>query len=466
MSEPAKPWEPRSVPPPDASRVSSSAVATYQGNVRGYVDLHAHVLPGIDDGPADTDGALDMLRAAAAAGIGTIAVTPHLRSDFPDVRVTELDPALSSFVRPARWPESTSASSREPRSRWSWALEASDEQLALATYDQGGTDLLIETPTFNVIGLESLLYRLRAKGLRVTLAHPERSVEFQRDPARLVDLVRQGVLLQVNADALLTGRRRSAAHRLGTLPVLEGLAHALASDGHRASAWRPVTCLADAVGVAATLIGPDRTRWMTQTAPAAIIAGADLPDAPTLRIAEGCTSLLDDGEERSVPDTFGGVVLLVSIEGRATLPVSAALERRHGRKLWSPHRLCGAALAGTGGPTGAPITARSDLPLLRRRRLTPTREQMLCDHSRQLTEYNAAGLKVMYVLGAPPNFVKMAPAISEVRRALPDGQHVVVHTGQHYDRMMSSAFIDELRVPSRTTSFKSGRRRMPYRPPG
>jgi UDP-N-acetylglucosamine 2-epimerase (non-hydrolysing) len=54
----------------------------------------------------------------------------------------------------------------------------------------------------------------------------------------------------------------------------------------------------------------------------------------------------------------------------------------------------------------------------------------------------------MYVVGARPNFVKMAPVISEMRRALPGGQHVVVHTGQHYDRMMSSAFIDELGVPS------------------
>jgi UDP-N-acetylglucosamine 2-epimerase (non-hydrolysing) len=54
----------------------------------------------------------------------------------------------------------------------------------------------------------------------------------------------------------------------------------------------------------------------------------------------------------------------------------------------------------------------------------------------------------MYVVGARPNFVKMAPVISELRRALPGGQHVVVHTGQHYDRMMSSAFMDELRLPS------------------
>ena len=57
-------------------------------------------------------------------------------------------------------------------------------------------------------------------------------------------------------------------------------------------------------------------------------------------------------------------------------------------------------------------------------------------------------LKVMYVVGARPNFVKMAPVIAETRRALPDGHHILVHTGQHYDRMMSSVFMEELGVPS------------------
>ncbi len=54
----------------------------------------------------------------------------------------------------------------------------------------------------------------------------------------------------------------------------------------------------------------------------------------------------------------------------------------------------------------------------------------------------------MYVVGARPNFVKMAPVIGELRRALPDEQHVLVHTGQHYDPMMSSVFVDELGMPA------------------
>jgi protein-tyrosine phosphatase len=253
--------------------------------VPGYVDLHSHVLPGIDDGPFDAQAAIAMLRAAAASGIGTVAVTPHLRSDFPNVHIDELERRCRELR------ESCAREGIELRIvsgaevSLVWALEASDEQLALATFDQLGTDLLIETPTFDVVGLERLLYQLRAKGLRVTLAHPERSVEFQRDPSRLADLVEHGVLVQLNAETLLGAPRRSDVHRLGHHLCAEGLVHALASDAHRAAGWRPITCLAEAVPVAAQLAGPARARWMTHTAPAAILAGAELPDAPEVPTA-------------------------------------------------------------------------------------------------------------------------------------------------------------------------------------
>lgn len=62
--------------------------------------------------------------------------------------------------------------------------------------------------------------------------------------------------------------------------------------------------------------------------------------------------------------------------------------------------------------------------------------------------YSARALKVMYIVGARPNFVKMAPVITEVRRALPDGRHILVHTGQHYDPMMSAVIMEELGLPS------------------
>jgi UDP-N-acetylglucosamine 2-epimerase (non-hydrolysing) len=55
---------------------------------------------------------------------------------------------------------------------------------------------------------------------------------------------------------------------------------------------------------------------------------------------------------------------------------------------------------------------------------------------------------IAYVIGARPNFVKMAPVIAELRRRMPDGRHVLIHTGQHYDRLMSEIFLEELGVPT------------------
>lgn len=136
-----------------------------------------------------------------------------------------------------------------------WALEASDEELRLASYGQRGKDLLIETPSSAVAGIGGLLYQIRVRGYRITLAHPERSHDFQRDPAALYELHRQGVLLQVKAESLLARDRRSGPGKLAERLCLDGVATALASDGHRGSSWRPVSKLPEAADLLATPIG-------------------------------------------------------------------------------------------------------------------------------------------------------------------------------------------------------------------
>jgi protein-tyrosine phosphatase len=237
------------------------------------------VLPGIDDGPDDLEQSLTMLRAAAESGTGTIAATPHLRPDFPDVHVHELADRCQ-MVREA------SARAGIPIRLVSgaevsvlWALDAGDEELALASYGQRGTDLLIETPT-RLLGLDRFLYQLRAKGYRVTLGHPERSLDFQRDDAPLRELVAHGVLLEVNADSVLGSDQDGRTQRFARHLMTEGLAHALASDGHRGATWRPVTKLAEALDAAAELVGSERAQWMATLAPTAIVAGSELPSAP------------------------------------------------------------------------------------------------------------------------------------------------------------------------------------------
>ncbi len=57
-------------------------------------------------------------------------------------------------------------------------------------------------------------------------------------------------------------------------------------------------------------------------------------------------------------------------------------------------------------------------------------------------------MRIVYVVGTRPNFVKTAPVIGALRERLPDGRHALVHTGQHYDRLMSAVFLEELGVPA------------------
>ncbi len=72
-------------------------------------------------------------------------------------------------------------------------------------------------------------------------------------------------------------------------------------------------------------------------------------------------------------------------------------------------------------------------------------------------------MRIVYVVGTRPNFVKTAPVIGALRARLPEGRHTIVHTGQHYDRLMSEVFLEELGVPGPTTCSRSARAATPSR---
>lgn len=248
----------------------------------GLVDIHAHLLPGIDDGPADLAGTLEMARSAVASGITRLATTPHLRSDFPNVHVGEIAERVREVQRELDSAGIELQVVAGAEVSLVWALDASDDHLRMASYGQRGHDLLIETPD-DVSMLEQLLYQVRARGYRLTLAHPERSVAFREDPFRLMRLSEQGVLLQVNADALLAPPR-SGLRKLAERLCREGAAHAVASDGHRGGDWRPVDRLAKGAQQLSRLVGSERAGWLVSASPAAILDGESLPTAPPASI--------------------------------------------------------------------------------------------------------------------------------------------------------------------------------------
>ena len=222
-----------------------------------------------------------MARAAIEAGIGTIAVTPHVRPDlFPDVHIEELAERCEGLRDELTRAEIPLRIVLGAEVSLLWALEAPAEVLVLVTYNQAGHDVLIETPS-NATLLGRLLEPLLERGLRVTLAHPERSGTFQRHPEQLEALRDRGVLSQINGDALLAPRR-SAVRACAEHLCREGLAQVIASDGHRARGWRPVGSLAGGLEAAAQIVGPARARWMASDAPAAIIDGRPMPPAPAI----------------------------------------------------------------------------------------------------------------------------------------------------------------------------------------
>lgn len=245
------------------------------------IDLHSHILPGIDDGARTEVDSLAIARVAAATGVTAMAATPHLRDDHPGVVPSELAERCAELQRLLDVEQVALEVVPAGELGIHWAQGASDDELRLVSYGQLGAWLLVETPYGEVSELfEELLFKLNARGFETLLAHPERNPSFQRRPERLRALVERGALLQVTAHALVTAARRAPERRLAEALVRESMAHVIATDVHHASGRRSIG-LAEASAAADALV-PGAGEYMTREAPAAILAGGR-PTQPAQR---------------------------------------------------------------------------------------------------------------------------------------------------------------------------------------
>ncbi len=244
------------------------------------IDLHSHVLPGIDDGPASVEGSLALARAAAQSGVRTLLATPHIDHAYglQPARVHEEVKRFGVRLRQEGIPLEVLPGGEVALSRCS---ELSDEDLRAVCLG-GGPYVLLESPLQTVaVALEPAVFELQVRGFRVLLAHPERSPVFMRDPERLRGLVDKGALCQITAASLLGQFGRTV--RSYTLTLLrEGLVHDVASDAHDDQRRPPglheglYAAERDVRGLGA-LAG-----WLTEEAPAAILRGTALPPRPEL----------------------------------------------------------------------------------------------------------------------------------------------------------------------------------------
>lgn len=241
------------------------------------IDLHCHLLPGIDDGPSEARDSVAIADAAFADGVTVIAATPHARDDHPAVVASQLEDRCSHLRNVLRVHEVPVRVVSGAEVDLAWALGASEQDLIDVSYGGQGTDVLVETPHGLLPpGFEDRLMDVFVRrGMRVLLAHPERSRVYQAEPRRLARLVEQGVLLQVTAQALVPGNRGASA-KLARALVSEGAAHVIATDAHRAEMRASLSDALQGVGRG----DQHRARWMVEDVPAAILAGQPIPAPP------------------------------------------------------------------------------------------------------------------------------------------------------------------------------------------
>jgi protein-tyrosine phosphatase len=238
------------------------------------VDLHSHILPGLDDGSETIEEALEMARAAVADGITTVAATPHVRDDYP-TEPDEMEAAVDA-VR-AALAEASIPLELLPGAEIAYDRLPELDDPALRRFGLGGNPryLLLEPPYEGwPLGLEQTVFELQLRGFAVVLAHPERNDEVQERPERLERLVEMGVLVQLTA-ASIDGRLGPRPQKTGLRLLELELAHLLASDAH-APTLRQV-----GMSAAAQHVGDEAlARWLTQDMPAAIVARSELPLRP------------------------------------------------------------------------------------------------------------------------------------------------------------------------------------------
>jgi len=228
------------------------------------IDLHAHILPAIDDGPPTTEAALDMARTAAAAGTRAIATTSHV-GYMMNVGIDQIVQGRETLAARLAYEGIELELLAGGEVAHDRLPDLTEDELRAVTLG-GGSYVLLECP-FAPIGdrLEPLVDDLHERGYGVLLAHPERSASFQRDPALLATLVDMGALAQVTVGSL-TGHFGRIPQQTAQLMVREELVHVLASDAHDVAGRAPV------LDVNGWLTAAQYER-MTTVVPAAILAG-------------------------------------------------------------------------------------------------------------------------------------------------------------------------------------------------
>ena len=252
--------------------------------IGGFVDIHCHILPGIDDGARDRAESVEMLRMAHEQNTTIIATTPH---NFP--RSTET--VLQESQRRVEALSRAAAEHHIPIS----LLTGQEIRITSGFRDQlvrgdgaviNETSYVLSEPPFNSYPdyVEEQIEEIIALGYRPVIAHPERNTIIQRDPDLVYQLLERGALMQINIGSLLD-HYGPGSREAGEYLLKRELAHVLATDAHGATGSR-VPNMRTGYETAAELVGEEQALLMTRDNPLAITEGRDIPYRPPVSVPE------------------------------------------------------------------------------------------------------------------------------------------------------------------------------------
>lgn len=242
------------------------------------IDIHHHLLFGIDDGSKTLENSVAMVEMAAADGVTHIVATPHANDRYPYDRAR--NEGLLQQIREALPADVAAKVTLGLGCDFHVNFEnTEDARINKRRYTINETEyLLIELPDIGLPArMTEILYNMRIDGLTPILTHPERNATLQRAPDKLRQWLQSGLLLQVTAGSV-TGRFGSTAERLAWDLLHNRWAHFIASDAHNLEHRPPI--LSEAYALVSDKLGRETAERLCVTNPLAVFEGRPFPEQP------------------------------------------------------------------------------------------------------------------------------------------------------------------------------------------
>jgi protein-tyrosine phosphatase len=238
------------------------------------IDIHAHILPSIDDGPETIEESIELCKVAENDGIKTIVATPHSKDGVYETKSVEILKAVDTLNSQLEENRIDVKVLPGAEIHISEGLVESIKSGDVLTINNGGKFILFELPfVFIPPGTDKFIFNLKSNGIVPIIAYAERITAFQRKPELVDQLVKIGARVQINAHCL-TKRANPGERKCAEWLLKNRLVHFIASDVHSLDGRPPI--LSKALKNATRIVGEEEARALVCRNPELIINGLDI----------------------------------------------------------------------------------------------------------------------------------------------------------------------------------------------